>query len=144
MRWISLFGLIRSTRIIFPDNERIVDQLSALRMTELAAGTLRVEGKGKSKDDVADAICLAAWRALTLQPSGGSVEMVRTPLRHFTGGMSGGQRKWFRTLADGRRVPMTPPVGTPEHKAYAERCRAEGISTAALEKYWAAQGGNGD
>lgn len=140
-RWLSLFGLIRSRRIVLPPGDRIVDQIAGLRMTELASGSLRVEGKGRSKDDVADAICLGAWRALSLPPSGGAVECIRTPVRRMSEGMIGGERRWFR-IVNGRRVPMTPPVGTAEHTAYAENARRQGISTPSLERYWAANGGN--
>jgi hypothetical protein len=126
---------------VLPPGERIVDQIAGLRMTELASGSLRVEGKGRSKDDVADAICLGAWRALSLPPSGGAVECIRTPLHRMSEGFVGGERRWFRVV-NGRRVPMAPPVGTREHKAYAESMRAEGVSTPSLERYWAAQSGN--
>ena len=117
MRWLSLFTLVRSKRIAFPDREVIIDQLASLRMTELAGGSLRVEGKSKARDDVANAIASPRGGPFPCSRRVARSVCVREPVRMMTEGPIGGGRKWYRRMPNGRLVPATPPNWHPRAQA---------------------------
>jgi hypothetical protein len=73
-RWRTLRDLVHGQRLhLGPGQDQLLAQLSQLKATQLSSGALRVEGR---RDDLADALALAAPIALKLPPTGGPAGVV--------------------------------------------------------------------
>jgi hypothetical protein len=140
-RWLLLRDLIRSRRLHIPDDAELVSQLSTLSATQLASGALKVEGK--KHDDAADVVALLCEAATKLNPTGGDVE-VETPVWFFydqaSGTIAGDGRRFFRRNPNGTRVEIPPPCGVPEFERWANDMRRQGISTPAIDRFFAELG----
>ncbi|HVX93669.1 MAG TPA: hypothetical protein VHK47_02070, partial [Polyangia bacterium] len=129
-RWNLLAQLVRGRRLHLPEDRELVRQLGALKVTQLASGAHRVEGK---RDDLADALALAVEHAADkLEPNGdGGIECITPVWCSWTadGGVRGLDRTWRRRLANGTYAPMAPPLGTIEGDQAREWRRAQGLYT---------------
>lgn len=133
-RWTLLGQLLRGRRLDLPEHDELRRQLGSLRVTQLASGAHKVEGR---RDDLADALVLAAEAAMTLPPSeGGDLEIVeRDSLYSLMNGGPVRGRAFFRVMPNGDRIPTLPPVGSREWLDLVERSEVEGFQVDAVERW---------
>jgi hypothetical protein len=132
-----LAQLVRGGRfhVACDGGRELVRQLAGLKVTELSGGKIRIEGR---HDDLADAALLAIERAASgkLVPSGGDIEFEwRRPRwtgRELVGNF---ERVFFKTLPNGDRQWVEPPLNTPEWELYVQRSLERGQSSDRIERW---------
>lgn len=126
-RWRLLADLIRSRRLHIPNNPELISQLSKLKVTQLASGAHKVEGR---RDDLADALALVVEYAVEfLSPCGdSSIDWELDQKNDFDGRLSGFTKRWFQRFANGNRLPIAAPRGTDEYEEERAQRQCEGIS----------------
>ncbi len=141
-RFLSLREFVSGGRLAVPDTDdgaKILRQLLGLTATTLGNGALRVEARGKGKDDGVDSLVLALSAALDGAPTmtdGGSVffEYDRVHWDAATHSVLGGQKRFFQRLDNGNSVPIAPPRGTFEFERTArEQIRLGAMSRETIE-----------
>jgi hypothetical protein len=145
-RWRALRDLVHGGRLhLGPGQEQLLQQLSMLKATQLPSGALRVEGR---RDDLADALALAAPIALKLPPTGspdGTVQFVGGSLTWGEDGLSASGGRFVRVRPDGRTELAETPRWDPYFDLYAQEMIAQGVRTPAIiewEKEQQAGGGS--
>lgn len=142
-RWATLAGMVAGSRLHIPpgpNGEAMVKQLCGLKATTVSGGWLKVDGR---PDDLADTVAIAAEKCAGLRPLGGEIGYEIAPVI-FTGAndLIGGERRWYREYADGRRdFNVVPPVGSKEFLTLVERSAVEGWTCPAIDRWRALQAG---
>lgn len=122
-RWLHLKSAIQGGRLFVPDTpfgREAMAQAADLRATQLPSGALRVDGK---RDDLIEVIKEGCWYSrytpavddgdgvVTYEGGGWGTYEHGTQTLSFDGG-------YVRTMPDGRRVPIEPPLGSRHVVAY--------------------------
>jgi hypothetical protein len=138
-RWRSLRQLILGARLhLRAEDEPLVKQLQELKATQLSSGALKVEGR---RDDLADALALAAEVALQLPPTGGPqghVEHRFNAVRWGEEGITVEGSRWVR-VKDGVEQRTGIPEWSPDFVEYAVEMLAQGASTPEINRWLARQ-----
>jgi hypothetical protein len=137
-RWRGLRELVHGGRLhVASDHAALVQQLAALRATQLSSGALKVEGR---RDDLADALALAAQVASQLVPTGGPGGAVEYHVGGFnwdaeSGTLSHDGIGWSRRMPNGSIMPAEHPRWAPGWEEWAQEMLASGHSTPSIEAW---------
>jgi hypothetical protein len=143
-RWALLRSLASGGRLHIPESGReLIRQLGQLTATTLASGSLKVEGR---RDDLADALALAAEIAMKLPPNavkgGAVVECIDDGIHYsISRGLQVTLPRFVKRYPNGNTEPMEIPSWHPAFERYARDMIAQGKRTRSIEEWEAAQPG---
>jgi hypothetical protein len=138
-RWMLLQAIVAGRRLhLGHDGEALAKELVGLTATMQSAGTLKVEGRGSSPDNLVDALALTLPYAALLAPTdgpGGSVRFVHDGAMVDGEGLTLVRPRWVRDVPGGGIAPAEVPRWHPSFEEYAQDAIARGISTPAIEAW---------
>lgn len=136
-RWKLVADLAHGGRLhLGADDEPLARQLGQLHATQLSTGALKVEGR---RDDLADALALAAEVAVKLPPVGGpqgSVEFRDDGAYYDAAGVHLRNPRFVRVMPNGSEQLAECPQWHPHFESYAREMAASGTWTPAVRAWF--------